>query len=155
MTQPPVTQPPVTQPPRNPDFDAAVRASFARQGAMRTLAAAITRLVPGECEITMPFAPGVAQQHGYFHGGVVGMLGDSAGGYAGLSLWPAGADVVTVEYKVNFVAPAKGAFLRATGRVLRTGRTLSVVQVAVVALDQGREVPCAFMQQTLMAVPPP
>jgi len=136
----------------DPDFARKVADSFARQGAMAHLGAELTRVEPGAVEIRLPYRPEVAQQHGFFHGGVVATIGDSAGGYAGYSLMPAGSSVLTVEYKINMVAPAKGEALVARGRVVKAGRTLTVCTVEVFALDQGRETLCSVMQQTLICL---
>lgn len=136
----------------DPDFARRVADSFARQGAMAHLGAELVRVAPGAVEIRLPYRPEVAQQHGFFHGGVVATIGDSAGGYAGYSLMPAGSSVLTVEYKINMVAPAKGEALVARGRVVKAGRTLTVCTVEVFALDQGRETLCSVMQQTLICL---
>jgi uncharacterized protein (TIGR00369 family) len=136
----------------DPDFARRVADSFARQGAMAHLGAALTKVEAGSVEIRLPFRPEVAQQHGFFHGGVVATIGDSAGGYAGYSMMPAGSSVLTVEYKINMVAPAKGEALVARGRVVKAGRTLTVCTVEVFALDQGRETLCSVMQQTLICL---
>ncbi|MBL8704422.1 MAG: PaaI family thioesterase [Rhodospirillales bacterium] len=136
----------------DPDFARKVADSFARQGAMAHLGAELTRVEPGAVEIRLPFRSEVAQQHGFFHGGVVATIGDSAGGYAGYSLMPAGSSVLTVEYKINMVAPAKGEALVARGKVVKAGRTLTVCTVEVFALDRGRETLCSVMQQTLICL---
>jgi uncharacterized protein (TIGR00369 family) len=94
----------------------AVRESFARQGIMQTLGATLTRVASGACEIALPYRPELSQQHGFFHAGVVSTVADSAAGYAAYSLFPAGSSVLTVEFKVNLLAPADGEKLRATGR---------------------------------------
>jgi len=138
--------------PRNPDFAARVRDSFGRQGAMALIGAELARVEPGAVDITVSFRPDLAQQHGYFHGGIVGMIADSAGGYAAFSLMPADASVLTVEYKINLLAPAHGERLIARGRVARSGRTLTVAQVDVVVVRDGKETPCATALQTLMAM---
>jgi len=138
--------------PKNPDFAARVRDSFGRQGAMALIGAELARVEPGAVDITVSFRPDLAQQHGYFHGGIVGMIADSAGGYAAFSLMPADASVLTVEYKINLLAPAHGERLIARGRVARSGRTLTVAQVDVVVVRDGKETPCATALQTLMAM---
>jgi len=121
-----------------------VRDSFARQPAMALVGAALGRVVPGEAEVLLPVRPEVGQQHGYVHGGVVAMIADSAAGYAAFSLAEPDATVLSVEYKINFLAPARGASLAARGRVAKAGRTLSIVEVDVV------ETHCARMLQTVM-----
>ena len=129
-----------------------VRASFARQPVMSLLGARLTRLAAGECEIELPFRPELTQQHGYFHGGIIGTIPDSAGGYAGLTLMPADSSVLTVEYKMNLLAPGDGESLIARGRVLKAGRSLVVTQVDAVAVKGGRETLCATLLQTLMTM---
>lgn len=138
--------------PADPNWEAKVRDSFARQGAMATVGARLKRVAHGEVEIEIDNLPGVRQQHGFLHGGVVGMIADSAGGYAGFSTMPAGSTVLTVEYKMNFLNPAAGKLIVARGRAVKTGRTLVVCEVNVVSLENGHERPCALMLQTLMAV---
>ena len=107
---------------------------------------------PGLTEIHLPHWQGVEQQHGFVHGGVVGMIADSSAGYAAMTVVPAGASVLTVEYKMNLMAPADGDKLIARGRVVRPGRTLIVTQAEVFALKEGRETLCALMQQTIMVM---
>lgn len=113
--------------PRNPDFARRVRDSFARQGAMSLIGAELARVAPGECDIRLPYRPELSQQHGYFHGGIIGTIADSAGGYAAFTLMPADSSVLTVEYKINLLAPRAGDELVARGRVLKSGRSLAVV----------------------------
>jgi uncharacterized protein (TIGR00369 family) len=138
----------------NPGFEALVRESFARQGLMGHLGARLTRVAPGEVEIVLPFSRGVSQQHGYFHAGAIGAVADSAAGYAGVTLMPAGSAALSVEYKLNLLAPADGDEIRAVGRVVRRGRTLSVCVTEVFTRRAGgAEVQCALLQQTLMCLP--
>jgi uncharacterized protein (TIGR00369 family) len=138
--------------PRNPDFEARVRASFARQNAMALIGARMTRVEPGRVEIELPVREDLGQQHGFVHGGIVGMIADSAGGYAAFTLMPADASVLTVEYKVNMLAPAEGDVLIARGEVLKPGRSLSVVRADVWARRGDKEARVAAMQQTLMVM---
>jgi uncharacterized protein (TIGR00369 family) len=138
--------------PLNPDFEARVRASFARQAAMTLIGARVVTVEPGRCVIELPSREDLTQQHGFVHGGVVGMIADSAGGYAGFTLMPADASVLTVEYKINMLAPAAGELLVATGEVLKPGRTLSIVRAEVVALQGQKRTRVAAMQQTLMVM---
>ena len=138
----------------NPDFDRIVRESFARQGLMGTLGARIVTLEPGLCVIEMPYAAAVSQQRGYFHGGAIGAIADTAAGYAAYSLMPAGSDILTVEYKINLIRPAQAPTLRAEGRVLRAGRTLSVCRADVYHMVGGRPEACALLQSTLMRIEP-
>jgi uncharacterized protein (TIGR00369 family) len=136
----------------NPAFESRVRDSFARQAAMRLIGAQLAAIEPGRCIIELTVREELTQQHGYVHGGIVGMIADSAGGYAAFSLMPADASVLTVEYKINMLAPAAGERLVATGEVLKPGRTLSIVRADVVALRDGRATRVAAMQQTLMVM---
>ena len=136
----------------NPEFEARVRDSFARQAVMRLIGARVSGVEPGRCVVELAVRDDLTQQHGYVHGGVVGMIADSAGGYAAFSLMPADASVLTVEYKINMLAPAIGELLIATGEVLKPGRTLSVVRADVVAVCGDRRTRVATMQQTLMVM---
>ena len=138
--------------PRNPDFEARVRGSFARQRAMELIGARMTRVEPGRVEIELPVRDDLGQQHGFVHGGVVGMIADSAGGYAAFTLMPADASVLTVEFKVNMLAPAEGEMLVARAEVLKPGRSLSVVRADVWARSGDKETRVASMQQTLMVM---
>lgn len=140
--------------PSNPDYAKTVRESFARQGLMTTLGARIVTIEPGCCVIEMPYAPGVSQQQGYFHGGAIGAIADTAAGYAAYSLMPAGAEILTVEYKLNLVRAAVPPLLRAEGRVLRAGKTLTVCRADIYHQGAGGMEPCALLQSTLMRVEP-
>ena len=135
--------------PKDPDFAARIRASFARQQAMDLSGARLTVVEPGYTEIVLAYRPELTQLKAYVHGGILGMIADSACGYAAYSLMPASASLVTVEYKINILAPAKGDLL-ARGEVVRPGRTLTVTRGEVLAAD-GTHV--ATMQQTLMMLP--
>jgi uncharacterized protein (TIGR00369 family) len=136
----------------NPDFAARVRASFARQAAMRLIGAQMTAVEPGRVTIELPVRDDLGQQHGFVHGGVVGMIADSAGGYAAFTLMPADTSVLTVEYKINMLAPAQGERLIARGEVIKPGRSLSIARADVYALAGGKETLIAAMQQTLMVM---
>jgi uncharacterized protein (TIGR00369 family) len=138
---------------KDPDFAALVRASFQRQGVMGLIGASLGRLEAGHVEIEVPYRPDLSQQHGYFHAGIVTTAMDSAGGYAGLSLMPRGSSVLSVEFKVNLLAPADGERLRARGRVLRAGRTLTVCAMDADVLKAGVWTACATGLQTLMCLP--
>jgi uncharacterized protein (TIGR00369 family) len=138
--------------PKNPDFAARVRDSFARQGAMALIGAELTHVAPGEVDIAVDFRPELSQQHGFFHAGIVGTAADSAGGYAAFSLMPADASVLTVEFKINLIAPAHGSRVIAKGRVIKPGRTLTVCQVDAYVLRDGAEHHCALLQQTVMTM---
>jgi len=133
-------------------YAARVRASFDRQGAMRLIGARLTELKPGYCAIELPYREDLTQQHGYIHAGIVSAIADSAGGYAGFTLFPADASVLTVEYKMNLLAPAAGQRLVAVGEVVKHGRTLAITRGEVHAVDGGRRTLCAIMQQTLMVM---
>jgi uncharacterized protein (TIGR00369 family) len=132
--------------PQDPQFAARVRASFGRQKAMALIGASITVVEPGCVEISLPFRDELTQQKGYVHGGIVGMIGDSACGYAAFSLMPADCSLVTVEYKINILNPAVGALV-AKGGVVKPGRSLTVARGEVYGAD-GTHV--ASMQQTLL-----
>lgn len=134
----------------NPDYAERVRASFGRQAFMHFIGAEISAVSAGAVEIQLPYRAELAQQHGFFHGGIVGTVADNACGYASFSLAAADASVLTVEYKLNLMAPASGDVLIARGRVLRPGRTLVVAQADVFAVRQGREKQVATALATLM-----
>ncbi len=138
---------------QDPDFEARVRASFARQKLMETIGAELTKVAPGETEITLPYREELTQQHGFVHAGIVATVADTACGYAAFSLMPADAAVLTVEYKINLMAPAAGERFVARGRVIRPGRTLTVCAGEVVAYQQGKGKTVATMLATLMALP--
>jgi uncharacterized protein (TIGR00369 family) len=133
----------------DPNFAARIRESFGRQKAMTLIGAALTKVAAGEVEIALPYREDLTQQKGFIHGGILGMIADSACGYAAFSLMPAGGSLVTVEYKMNILAPAKSSLV-ARGKVVKAGRTLTVARGEVYAED-GTHV--ATMQQTLMALP--
>lgn len=136
----------------DPDFAARVRDSFHRQQAMALIGATMPVVEAGYTEIHLPHKPEVTQQHGFIHGGVVGMIADSAAGYAANTLTPADASVLTVEYKMNLLAPADGELLIAQGTVLKYGRTLTVTRAEVFAVKDGKKTLCAVMQQTIMTM---
>lgn len=138
--------------PSDPDFATRVRDSFNRQQAMALIGASMPVVEAGYTEIHLPHKPEVTQQHGFIHGGVVGMIADSAAGYAANTLTPADASVLTVEYKMNLLAPADGELLIAQGSVLKYGRTLTVTRGEVFAVKDGKKTLCAVMQQTIMTM---
>ncbi|MFD5122475.1 PaaI family thioesterase [Streptomyces sp. NPDC058385] len=120
---------------------------------MAHLGARLTRIAPGVVHIVLPARPEVTQQHGYFHAGATSSIADSAGGYAAFTLFPENTDVLTVEYKINLLAPALGNHLEAVGTVLKAGRTLTVCQLEVFAAqDDGARKLVANGQQTLIRV---
>jgi len=128
-----------------------LRAAFAAQGLMATFGARLAILAPGRIEISAPIRPETSQQQGFAHAGLSFALGDSAAGFAALSLLPEGADVLTVEMKINLLAPAAGARLVATGEVVKAGRRLSVVRAEVHAEAAGRSRLVALLQGTMIA----
>ena len=137
---------------RDPDFERRVRDSFARQQFMATLGAVLELVRPGEVLIALPFSAALTQQHGFLHAGVVTSVIDSACGYAALSLMEPGTGVMSVEFKVNLLAPAAGNRFVATGRVVKAGRTLSVCHGKLRAVQVDGEVLVAVLQGTMMAV---
>ncbi|HEY3585884.1 MAG TPA: PaaI family thioesterase [Myxococcaceae bacterium] len=138
--------------PGDPAYDARVRASFARQAMMKMLGAFLERVVPGEVDIGLPFRADLTQQHGFLHAGVTTSIADSACGYAALSLMPPGAAVLTVEFKVNLMAPAAGEVFIARGRVLKAGRNLTTCSGDVFAVAGGEEKHVLTMLGTVMTV---
>jgi uncharacterized protein (TIGR00369 family) len=131
-----------------------VEQSLARQGMMQHLGARLLRVAVGECDLQLPFSDRASQQQGSFHGGAIGALADIAGGYAALTVAAVEMEVVTVEYKINFLAACSGGELLACGKVLRGGRRVIVTSAEVFHLDaQGQRKICAVMQQTLAPVP--
>lgn len=137
---------------QNPEFERLVRESFAKQQAMRTLGARLVRIEPGEIDIELPHQDSLTQQHGFLHAGVVTAVLDSSCGYAAFSLMPPGAGVLSVEFKLNLLAPARGEVLIARGRVLRAGRALSVCQADGFMRTGDQESPVATMLATMMTV---
>jgi uncharacterized protein (TIGR00369 family) len=135
--------------PQDPAYAERCRASFGRQKAMVLIGATLSRIAPGESEVSLPFRDDLTQQKGFVHGGILGMIADSACGYAAYSLMPAGSSLVTVEYKINILKPAVGSLV-ARGKVVRPGRSLTVTTAEVIGED-GAHV--ALMQQTLMMLP--
>jgi uncharacterized protein (TIGR00369 family) len=138
--------------PQDPHYAERVRASFARQGAMATIGAQLVSIEPGTVTIELAWAQGLTQQHGFLHAGVVAAALDSACGYAGSSLMAADAGVLTIEYKINLLAPAQGQRFRMRGQVVKAGRTISVSEGRAFALDNGHEKLIATMTATLMTV---
>lgn len=134
------------------NFEERVRESFSRQGLMKHLGAELVELKPGHVTIRAPFRPELTQQHGYFHAGVSGAIADSACGYAAYTLMPSEGSVLTVEYKLNLLAPADGEELTARARVIRSGKTLTICTADVHAKKNGKEVHCATMLATVMCL---
>jgi uncharacterized protein (TIGR00369 family) len=138
--------------PKDPEYEARVRASFGRQEAMQTLGIEIVGLGPGEIELSMPYSRAYAQQHGFVHAGIIATALDSACGYAAFSLMPGDAAVLTVEFKINLLAPAKGERFLFRSRVVKPGRAISVCDGQALAFDAGAEKLVATMTGTMMAV---
>jgi uncharacterized protein (TIGR00369 family) len=137
----------------DPDFENRIRASFCRQKLMGAIGAELTRLVPGEAEISLPYRDDLTQQHGFVHAGIIATIADTASGYAAFSLMPADTAVLTVEYKINLMSPAVGELFIARGRVIRPGKVLSVCTAEVMAYHQGKRKVVATMLATMMALP--
>jgi uncharacterized protein (TIGR00369 family) len=138
--------------PRDPAFEARTRESFSRQGIMGLLGATLESVAPGRVAIAVPFRPELSQQHGFFHAGVVATIADSAGGYAGFTLFAPDAAVLTVEFKINLLAAADGDRLVAEGEVVRSGRTLTICRFDAYVHKEGQRTHCATGMQTLMSV---
>jgi uncharacterized protein (TIGR00369 family) len=146
------TPPPPALRPADPDWEARVRASFAAQPFMARLGARMGPVAPGAVEIDLPFDAGLTQQHGFLHGGVIASGLDVACGYAASTLMPADAGVLTIEFKVSFLAPARGERFRFVGRVRRAGRTVTFVEAEAIALEGDRARVVATTQATMMTV---
>jgi uncharacterized protein (TIGR00369 family) len=129
-----------------------VRDSFALQAIMTTIGAAVSSVKPGEVEIVLPYSGKITQQHGFIHGGIVATIADSACGYAALSVMPRDAAVLTTEFKINFMSPAKGDQLRAVGRVIRSGKKLVVTLGEVFAEQGASSKQVALITATMMVV---
>jgi len=142
----------MTHVPRNPDWEARIRANFAAQGMMRTFGATIVSAAPGEIVLACPITETIMQHHGFAHAGASWTLADNAAGFAAQSLMAANEGVLTVEMKINLLAPADGERLIATGRVERAGRRLTVVRADVVAVTESASVPVATTLGTMMTM---
>ena len=138
--------------PEQTEIAACVRDSFARQTIMATLGAEVSAVRPGEVEIVLPFSDRILQQHGFIHAGAVATIADSACGYAALTVMPGDAAVLTTEFKINLLSPAKGDRLRAVGRVIRNGKTLVVTLGEVFAETAGASKQIAMITATMMVV---
>lgn len=137
---------------QDPDYEARVRKTFAGQLALTTLGITLAKIEPGMLELRMPYDTKFSQQNGFLHGGVVSAGLDTACGLASYTLMPAAADILTVEFKVNLLAPAKGQTFRFVGRVVKPGRTLVVAEGHAFASDDGREKLIATMSATMMTM---
>ena len=134
------------------EFATRVRVSFARQSVMAFIGAKLVRVEPGLVSIELPYRRELCQQHGFFHAGITSTIADSAGGYACFTLFRSNDSVLTVEYKINLLAPADGEKLIAIGRVVKPGRTLTVCDLEVISVKAGKETLCATGQQTLICL---
>jgi uncharacterized protein (TIGR00369 family) len=143
--------PPVFQP-KDPEYERRVRASFERQQAMKTIGASLASIEPGHVVIDLPWSQALTQQHGFLHAGMVATALDSACGYAAFTLMAHDAAVLTIEYKINLLAPAQGQRFRMEGAVLKAGRTISVAEGRAFAVHDGREKLIATMGATLMTI---
>ena len=137
---------------RDPNFEARVRASFGKQQLMTTIGATLARVEAGKVDIRLPFRDNLTQQHGFLHAGTIAAVADSACGYAALSLMPEDAGVLSIEFKVNMLAPAKGDAIIARGVVIRAGRTIMVCRADVVSVTGRDEKLVAAMQGTMMVI---
>ncbi|HYE41306.1 MAG TPA: PaaI family thioesterase [Ramlibacter sp.] len=138
--------------PQDSGYTERIRASFAQQGAMRTIGAALAEVAPGRVVIEMPWQEAVTQQHGFVHAGMLAAALDSACGYAASTLMPADAGVLTIEFKINLLAPAAGERFRMEGAVIKPGRTITVTEGRAYAMQDGREKLVATMGATLMTI---
>ena len=125
--------------PLNPSYAEEIKHSFAKQTIMGLIGAELTRVEPGIIEIALPYRADLAQQHGYLHAGIVTTIADSACGYAAYSLMPPNSEVLSVDFKVNLLRPAKGQMFLASAEVVKSGKTLTVVRADVFTLDQEGE----------------
>ena len=138
--------------PKDPEYAARVRTSFGEQRVMATIGASLTHVGPGEVDITLPFRDDLTQQDGFLHAGMLATVADSACGYAAYTLMPATANVLSIEFKINMLAPAVGSSVVARARVIRAGRTITVCHADVFALRDGQEKLVASMVGTMMTV---
>jgi uncharacterized protein (TIGR00369 family) len=136
----------------DPDYEVRCRSSFEKQRFMDTIGARLVTVRPGEAVIELPFSGHLTQQHGFLHAGSITSIVDSACGYAALSLMPKGSAVLSVEFKINFMKPAAGSMFRATGKVLKSGRSLSVCTGIVEAQEENKWSVIAIMQATMIAL---
>jgi uncharacterized protein (TIGR00369 family) len=138
--------------PQDPAFEARVRDSFARQRVMETIGARLVRVAPGEVDVEMPYRADLSQQHGFLHAGILSTVLDSACGYAAFSLMPADAAVLSIEFKTNLMAPARGELLIARAHVVRAGRTVTVCAADAFMVENGAEKHVATMLGTMMTL---
>ncbi|MFN2232714.1 MAG: PaaI family thioesterase [Anaerolineales bacterium] len=138
--------------PAQPDFEIRIRDRFKRQQVMQLLSARLVKVLPGEVHIELPFHPKITQQHGYVHAGIITTILDSACGYAAFSLMPADSSVLSVEFKMNFLYPAEGETFIGIGKVVKSGRTLTVCSGELQSVSQEKNLVVAIMQATMIAV---
>ena len=138
--------------PQDPNYEARVRATFAQQGLMTSIGARMTTVRPGEVEIELVPQGDITQQHGYVHGAIIAAIVDTACGFAAATLFAAEAGVLTVEYKVNFIAPARGEKFIARGQVKKTGKTLTICVGDAFAVLDGEEKLIASLQGTMICL---
>ena len=129
-----------------------VNDSFNRQALMKTINAKILTIMPGEIELECPYQTSLTQQKGCIHAGIVSTLLDNAGGYAAFTLMPENAAVLTLEFNVNLLSPAKGEKFLAIGKVIKPGKNITAAEAKLFALAEGREKLVATMIGTMMAV---
>jgi uncharacterized protein (TIGR00369 family) len=138
--------------PSDPEFESRIQSSFSQQGIMKTIGARLLKVAPGEVRIELPYSKAITQQHGFIHAGILSTIADNACGYAAYTLMPKNAEVLGVENKINFLAPAKGERFVAIGKVIKAGRTLAVCSGEVWAYNNGEKTLVAVMQTTMMAL---
>lgn len=132
------------------DYKTRVKASFTKQKFMDFIGAELSTLEPGYCEIQLPYSENLTQQHGFFHSGIVSTIDDNAAGYAAFTLMDGTSSILTVEYKINLMAPAKGSVLIGKGKVVKPGKTLTICQTEVFAEEDGQQKLCVVVQSTLI-----
>ncbi len=138
--------------PSDPNYESRIRSSFDKQEAMKTIGANLVKVLPGEVHIEFSFIESLTQQHGYIHGGIIASVVDTACGYAACTLMSVDSEVLTIEYKVNFMSPAKGDRFKGIARVLKPGRNITVCSGDVIAIDKGKEKIIATMLATMISV---
>ncbi len=138
--------------PKDAGYKEKVIESFERQEVMKTLNASVQTVRPGEVELKLPYQQNLTQQHGFIHAGIVSTLLDSACGYAAFSLMPEKAAVLTIEFKINLLAPAKGDWFRAVGKVKKSGKNITVTEGELFSYADGQEKLVATMVGTIMSV---
>jgi uncharacterized protein (TIGR00369 family) len=136
--------------PSDPNFEARIKRSFSLQGFMDYIGAEITDIGPGYCEIQVPYKRELTQQHGFFHAGIIGTLADNSGGYAAFTLMSAHSSILTVEYKLNIMAPGDGETLIGRAQVIKPGRTLTICRPEVFVIKNGVRKLCATALMTLI-----